>query len=87
MGNQKKTQGRTGTGYTDRITQAHPTYLHEMLWQTTSLLGNDATYEEISTMMNLQSAGLQDLPSLTLNQFMLLRWFKKNKRKERKTVQ
>jgi hypothetical protein len=67
-----KHKGRTGTGYTDRITQAHPTYLHEMFRQATRLLGDDATYEEIATTMNLQSAGLQDLPTLTLDKFKLL---------------
>ncbi len=51
------------------------------------LLGDDATYEEIATTMNLQSAGLQDLPTLTLIKFTLLRWFKKNKEVERRTVQ
>ncbi len=73
-----KHKGRTGTGYTDHITQAHPTYLHEMFWQATSLLGNDATYEEIARTMNLQSAGLQDLPTLTLDKLKLLQWFKEN---------
>jgi hypothetical protein len=67
-----KHKGRTGTGYTDCITQAHPTYLHAMFRQATSLLANDATFEEIARTMNLQSAGLQDLPTLTLDKFKLL---------------
>jgi hypothetical protein len=68
----KKQEDRTGTGYNDCITRAHPTYRHEMVWQATILLGNDATYEEITTTMNLQTASLQDLPTLTLNKFSLL---------------
>ncbi len=49
----------------------HPT-LHEMFQQAPRLLGDDATYEEITTMMNLHPAGLQDLPTLTLGKFKLL---------------
>jgi hypothetical protein len=58
-----------------------------MFRQATNLLGDDAMYEEIARTMNLQSAGLQDLPTLTMDKFKLLRWFKKNKGVERKTVQ
>ncbi len=56
-----------GSGYTDCITAAHPTHLHEMFRQATNLLGDDATYEEIAAMIKLQPAGLQDLPKLTLH--------------------
>jgi hypothetical protein len=55
---------RPGTSYTDWIARAHPIYLHEMYRQATSLLGDDATFEETAAMMNLQSTGLEGLPTL-----------------------
>jgi len=82
-----KHKGRAGTSYTDRITRAHPTYLHEMYRQATSLLGDDATFEETAAIMNLQSTGLEGLPTLTLNKLSLYWWFKKNKGAERRTVE
>jgi hypothetical protein len=48
-----KHKGRAGTSYTDRITRAHPMYLHELYRQATSLLGDDATFEETAAMVNL----------------------------------
>ncbi len=37
-------------------------------------------------MMNLQSTGLEGLPTLTLNKLSLYQWFKKNKGIERRTI-
>jgi hypothetical protein len=61
-------------------------YLHEMYRQATSLIGNDATFEETAAIMNLQPTGLEGLPTLTLNKLSLYRWFKKNKGIKRRTV-
>ncbi len=80
--------GRAGrTAYTDHITAAHPNYLHEMFRTATQLVGDDATFDLLARTMNLQSAALENMPTLTLDKFKLYRWFHKNKGKERKTVE
>jgi hypothetical protein len=65
-----KHNGRIGTGYTYCISCSHPTYLHEMFQHSRTLLGDNATYKEIAGLMNLQSAGLENLPTLTLNKIV-----------------
>jgi hypothetical protein len=81
-------RGRAGgTAYTDRIAAAHPNYLHEMFRTATQLVGDDATFDLIARTMNLQSAALDNMPTLTLDKLKLYRWFRKNKGKERKTVE
>jgi hypothetical protein len=65
----------------------YPEYLHEMFRHATDLLGDDATVKELALAMNLQSAAMEDRPSLRMNKFNLLRWFKKNKGIEKRTVQ
>ncbi len=58
---------RTGTGYTDCNTAAHPTYLHELFRQATSLLGDNASFKELAMAINMNSAARADLPSLNLD--------------------
>jgi hypothetical protein len=72
-----KNKGKTS--YTDVITAMHPTYLHDMWHQSTRILGDAATFQEIATQINLQSAVLHDRPTLQLDKYKLWRWFKKNK--------
>ncbi len=74
------------TSYTDLITVEYPEYLHEMFRHATDLLGDNATFKELASAMNLQSATMEDRPSLRMNKFNLLRWFKKNKGIEKRTV-
>ncbi len=62
----------------------HPTYLHDMWCQSTRILGNAATFQEIAMQINLQSAVLPDRPQL--DKFKLWRWFKKNKGEKRRKV-
>jgi hypothetical protein len=57
-----------------------------MFRTATQLVGDDATFDLIARTMNLQSAVLENMPTLTLDKFKLYRWFRKNKGKERKTV-
>ncbi len=80
----KKFRGKTS--YTETITNAHPTYLHEMWRQVTRTIGDAATYHEISIQMNLQSEALHNRPMLQLDKFKLWRWFKKNKGQKRRKV-
>jgi hypothetical protein len=61
----KKFRGKTS--YTETISDAHPTYLHEMWCQATRNIGNTATLHEISIRMNLQSEALHDRPTLQLD--------------------
>jgi hypothetical protein len=56
--------------------------MHEMFWQATRLLGNDATYEEITTAMNPQSAGLQDMQHLPWINFLCYNGLRRIKRKK-----
>jgi hypothetical protein len=68
------------TSYTDRITAVYPTYLHDLWRHATTLLGDNATFEEIAIQMNLQSTTEVFLPTLALIKWSLHRWFKKNKK-------
>jgi hypothetical protein len=48
-------------------------------------LGDDATFSEIATQMNLIST-VDQRPTIHLNKESLRRWFKKNKGKEKRAV-
>ena len=74
------------TSYMDMITDAYPTYLHEMWCQATQILGNATTFHEISIQRNLQTEALHERPTLQLEKFKLWRGFKKNKGKKRRKV-
>jgi hypothetical protein len=80
----KKYKGKAS--YTDMITNASPTYLHDMWRQATRILSDAATFHEISLQINLQSEALHDRPMLQLDKFKLWRWFKKNKGKKHRKV-
>ncbi len=82
---QSKHKGKTS--YTGRIPMIYPTYLHNLGRQATTLLGDNATFEELARAMNLQSSAEQNLPTLNLTMWTLLRWFKKNKGKEGRHVE
>ncbi len=74
------------TSYMDMITDAYPTYFHEMRCQATQILSDAATFHEISIQMNLQTEALRERPTLQLDKFKLWRWFKKNKGKKHRKV-
>jgi hypothetical protein len=54
------------TSYMDRITAFYPTFLHDLWQHATSLLGDNATFEELAHQMNLQSTMEAVLPTLVL---------------------
>jgi len=70
---------------TARVEAEHPTYLHELYQYATAILGNVATFAELAAQMNLLSA-VDKRPIMNLNKWSLLRWFKKNKGKEKRAV-
>ncbi len=72
------------TSYTDRLTSNYPQYLHQLWQYATDLLGDTATFGEITQAMNQQSTTYEHLPTINLNKFSLYRWFKKNKGKEKR---
>ncbi len=49
------------TAYTDLITKEHSMYLHELFRQSTCLLGDNASFEEIVTAMNANSTAQANL--------------------------
>jgi hypothetical protein len=61
----------------DQITSLYPHHLQKMYHFTTSLLGHDASFLEITEAMNQQIAVYHHLLALALNQISLYRWFKK----------
>jgi hypothetical protein len=65
---------------TARVEVGHPAYLHSLYHHATTILGNVATFAKFATQMNLLSA-VDERPTMNLNKWSLLRWFKKNKGK------
>jgi hypothetical protein len=59
----------------------YPTYLHQLYRRSTAILDDDATFSEVASQMNLLST-VDPLPTMHLNKWSLLHWFKKNKGKE-----
>jgi len=73
--------------YTDIITRDHPHLLHQLFRYSTSILGDNASFDEIANLMNTQSAAMGNgTPVLTLNEYNLGKWFKKSKGILRRTV-
>jgi hypothetical protein len=72
------------TSYIDCITAVYPAYLHNLWQHATTLLGDNATYAELTIPMNLQSTTEAVTRTLALTKWSLYRWFKKNKGKERR---
>jgi len=70
---------------TKRVEAEHPTYLHSLYRRATMILGDAATFTEIASQMNLLSA-VDERPTMNLNKWSLLRWFKTKKGKEKRTV-
>jgi hypothetical protein len=58
-----------------------------MFRTATQLVEDDAMFNLNARTMNLQSAALDNMPTLTLDKFKLYRWFHKNNGKERKPVE
>jgi hypothetical protein len=69
----------------NRVEAEHPTYLHHLYHRATSIQGDDATFFEVASQMNLLST-VDERPTMNLNKWSSLRWFKKNKGKERRAV-
>ncbi len=69
----------------NRVEAELPTYLHHLYRRATSILADDATFSEVASQMNLLST-VDERPTMNLNKWSLLRWFKKNKGKERRAV-
>jgi len=80
-----KSSHKGTTSQTDRISATHPTYLHYLYRRAVDILGDDATFSEIATQMNLIST-VDQRPTIHLNKDSLRRWFKKNKGKEKRAV-
>jgi len=70
---------------TKRVEAEHPTYLHSLYRRATMILGDAATFTEIASQMNLLSA-VDERPTMNLNKWSLLRWFKTKKGKGKRTV-
>jgi hypothetical protein len=83
--NMFKSKHRGSTSHTNRVETQHPTYLHYLYRRATSIIGNDATFAEVASQMNLLST-VDERPTMNLNKWSLLRWFKKHKGKERRAV-
>jgi hypothetical protein len=73
------------TSQTARVETEHPTYLHTLYCHATSILGYITTFADLAGQMNLLSAVDKRL-TMNLNKWSLLRWFKKNKDKEKSCV-
>jgi hypothetical protein len=70
---------------TKRVEAEHPTYLHSLYHRATTILGDAATFTKIVSQMNLLSA-VDERPTMNLNKWSLLRWFKTKKGKGKQTV-
>jgi hypothetical protein len=77
---------RGTTSQMENIETAHPTYLHRLYQESTSILGNDATYAEIAAQMNLLSTVDDARPTIRLDKWSLQCWFKNHNGKEKKPI-
>jgi hypothetical protein len=68
-----------------RVEKEHPTNLHTLYCHATSILGDISTFADLAGQMNLLSA-VDGRQEMNLNKWSLLRWFKKNKGKEKRAV-
>ena len=71
------------TSYMDRIEEHYPSYLHQMYRYVTTILGDSATFEEITRLMAEKSAAEEAHETLELNRWNVWRWFKKQGGKEK----
>jgi hypothetical protein len=55
--NMFKNVHKGSTSQTGRVESQHPTYLHQLCHQATSILGDDASFSEVASQMNLLSIG------------------------------
>jgi len=70
--------------YTAKVQSRHPTYLYDLYCYATEILGNSATFDKISIVMNQKSqAANKEREAITLNWCNLYCWFKKNGGKEK----
>ncbi len=84
--NMFRSKHKGSTSQATRVEMEHPTYLHHLYRRATSIiLGDDAMFSEVASQMNLLST-VDEWPTMNLNEWTLLRWFKKNKGKERHAV-
>jgi hypothetical protein len=67
---------------TTAIKAEYLTYLHQLYRRSTAILGDDATFSEVASQINLLST-VDPRPKMHLNKWSLLHWFKKYKGKER----
>jgi hypothetical protein len=76
-----KNKNKGKISQTTAIKAEYLTYLHQLYWRSTAILGDDATFSEVASQMNLHST-VDPHPTISLNKWSLFRWFKKNKGKE-----
>ena len=64
------------------IEQDHPGYLHYLFRRSIESKGNDATFSEIATQMNIVSRiNSEERPNINIDRFQLSTWFTNNKGK------
>lgn len=83
--NMLRSKHKGSTSQTNRVEAEHPTKRHQLYRRATSILGDDATFTEVASQMNLLST-VDEQPTMSLNKWSLLWWFKKQKGKERRAV-
>jgi hypothetical protein len=84
--NMFQSRQRGTTSQTETIEAAHPTYIHRLYRESTTILGDDATYVEITAQMNLLSTVDDARQTIHLDKWSLQCWFKKHKEKEKKPI-
>jgi len=71
------------TSYMDCIEEHNPSYLHQMYHYATTILGDNATFEETTRLMAEKSAAEEAHKILELSRRKVWRWFKKQGEKEK----